>query len=140
VDALADALVAAGQIQWGDETRRLLILIGDSPGHAAADPVPDGGDALPRRNDVDVAAARLHRDRVEILTLYHAPAKEIVDALLDDPRALLRHARDQYRRLAAHPRLALTTADFDPQQVVDALLGRDVPLGRGACWGRLVQP
>ncbi len=139
VDALADAMAAAGRLQWGDETRRLLVLAGDSPGHSTAHPVPYGGDALPRRCDVDAEAARLHRDRVEILTLYHPPPQSIADALLDIPRTLVQHARDQYRRLASHPGLAFETVGFDPQRAIDALLGRKAPLGRGVCWGRLVE-
>ena len=138
VDALADALAAASRLQWGDETRRLLVLVGDSPGHSTAHPVPNGGDALPRRNDVDAEAARLHRDRVEILTLYHPPPAAVVEALLDAPKALVQFARDQYRRLASHPGLAFATTGFDTKQAIETLLGRKTPLGRGACWGRLV--
>jgi len=139
VDALADALVAAGQLQWGDRTRRLLVLIGDSPGHATAHPVPYGGDALARRGDVDAAAAQLHRDRVTILTLYQAPPAAITAALLEAQSALVDHARNQYRRLASVPELAFTAADFDPQAALTTLLDRTAPLGRGPCWGRLVQ-
>ncbi|WP_295439170.1 hypothetical protein [uncultured Thiodictyon sp.] len=140
VDALADALAAAGRLQWGDERRRLLLLIGDSPGHATAHPVPYGGDALPRRADVDTEAARLHRDhRVEVLTLYHPPPAAFAKTLLPTQAALIRHAREQYRRLAGRPALAFTTGDFDPRQAADTLLGRRTPLGRGACWGWLVE-
>ncbi len=140
VDALADALAAAGRLQWGDERRRLLLLIGDSPGHATAHPVPYGGDALPRRADVDTEAARLHRDhRVEVLTLYHPPPAAFAKTLLPAQAALTQHAREQYRRLAGRPALAFTTGDFDPRQAADTLLGRRTPLGRGACWGWLVE-
>jgi hypothetical protein len=138
VDALADALAAAGRLQWGDERRRLLVLIGDSPGHATADPVPHGGDALPRRTDVDSEAARLHREqRVEVLTLYHPPPAALARTLLEPQQALIDFARGQYRRLASEPRLAFSTADFDPGQAVAILLGRQAPLGRGPAWGRL---
>ena len=139
VDALADALAAAKQLQWGDETRRLLVVIGDSPGHATAYPVPYGGDALARRADVDAEAAHLHRDGVTIMTLYHAPGPALVETLLEAQVALLDHARGQYRRLASVPGLAFTTGDFDPQEALSALLERRAPLGREACWGRLVR-
>ncbi|WP_295588278.1 hypothetical protein [uncultured Lamprocystis sp.] len=139
VDALADALIAAGQLQWGDRTRRLLVLIGDSPGHATAHPVPYGGDALARRGDVDAAAAHLHRDRVTLMTLYQTPPAAITAALLEAQSALIDHARTQYRRLASVPELAFTTADFDPQAALTTLRERTAPLGRGPCWGRLVQ-
>ena len=138
VDALADALAAAGRLQWGDERRRLLVLIGDSPGHATADPVPHGGDALPRRTDVDSEAARLHRDqRVEVLTLYHPPPAALARTLLEPQQALIDFARGQYRRLASEPRLAFSTTDFDSGQAAAILLGRQAPLGRGPAWGRL---
>ena len=139
VDALADALIAAGQLQWGDRSRRLLVLIGDSPGHATAHPVPYGGDALARRGDVDTAAAHLHRERVTIMTLYQTPPAAITAALLEAQSALVDHARNQYRRLASVPELAFTTADFDPQAALTTLRDRTAPLGRGPCWGRLVQ-
>lgn len=139
VDALADALAAAGRLEWGDQRRHLLIMIGDSPGHATVHPVPNGGDALPRRADVDCETARLHRDhRVEILTLYHPPPATLASSLLETQQALLDHARRQYRRLAGEPRLAFTTADFDPTRAATTLLERRLPLGRGPAWGRLL--
>ena len=138
VDALADALAAARRLQWGDERRHLLILIGDSPGHSTIHPVPMGGDALPRGADVDSEAARLHRDhRVEILTLYHPPPATLASPLPETQQALLDHAREQYRRLASEPRLSFTTADFDPGRAAATLLERRLPLGRGPAWGLL---
>ncbi len=139
VDALADGLAAATALQWGEDRRRVLILIGDSPGHSAADPAPWGGDARARVNDTDAEIARLHREhRVEVLTLYHPPPPGLDATLGEAQRALLRHARAQYRRLAATPALAFTTADFDPARAAAELNGRREPLGRGPCWGRLV--
>lgn len=138
VDALADALAEAAELQWGDDTRRLVVLVGDSPGHRSADPVPHGGDALARSRDLDVEAARLHAERVEILTLYHAPPPTVRDALLESQLSLLDYARDQYRSLASQPSLAFTTASFDPKVALRALLERREPLGRSACWGRMV--
>jgi hypothetical protein len=138
VDALADALAAANRLQWGDERRHLLVLIGDSPGHATAHPAPYGADALARRTDVETEAARLHRDhRVEIITLYHPPSAALAKSLLAPQRALVNHARDQYRRLASEPRLAFSTGTFDAQQAAGTLLDRNTPTGRGPCWGRL---
>ena len=139
VDALADGLAAAADLQWGEDRRRLLVLIGDSPGHSAADPAPWGADTRPRIKDTDAEIARLHREhRVEVLTLYHPPPPGLDATLGDAQRALLRHARAQYRRLASTPALAFTTADFDPARAAAELRGRREPLGRGPCWGRRV--
>jgi hypothetical protein len=153
VDAVGDALAAAHGLQWRDDSRRLVILIGDSPGHSTARPIRYGGDALARTRDVDTEAMRLHRDQAEILTIYHPPKADARKQADPEYRDLFDYARDQYRRLASQPELALTTADLVPQQAsleranlerealeraIAALKDRRDLLGRGACWGRLV--
>jgi hypothetical protein len=137
VDAVGDALAAARGLQWRDDSRRLVILIGDSPGHSTAEPISYGGDALARARDIDTEAARLHQDQVEILTIYHPPSAGAREQAILGYRNLFDYARDQYRRLASEPALAFTTGELDPERAIAALQGRRTPLGRGACWGRL---
>jgi hypothetical protein len=137
VDAVGDALAAARGLEWRPGSRRLVVLIGDSPGHSTADPIRYGGDALARAHDVDTEAARLHQAQAEILTIYHPPSAGARDQAKAQHRDLFDFSRDQYRRLASQPSLAFTTEGFDPKQALAVLQGRSAPLGRGACWGRL---
>ena len=137
MDALADGLHACGELHWRPRSRKLVVLAGDSPGHSLETPVPSGGDAHARLHDVDREALRLHRAGIEILSLYTGPAATVSG---DDPvtqrrRALLDHARDQYRRLASEPGLAVEA--LDPEILARRLLGRTRPLGRGASYGCL---
>ncbi len=138
VDAVGDALAAARGLQWRDDSRRLVVLIGDSPGHSTLEPIRYGGDALARAHDIDTEAARLHQDRAEILTIYHPPRAGAREQVAPGYRDLFDYARDQYRRLASEQSLAFTTDGLDAEQAIVALHARRAPLGRGACWGRLV--
>lgn len=137
-DALGDALHACSRLHWRAQARHLTILFGDSPGHALAASVPQGGDARARLYDVDMEARRLHRAGVEILTIYQGrawPTGGINDPLTAHRRGMLRHAAGQYLRLASEARLAVTADAFDPAALAATLLGRDYPLARGPCYG-----
>lgn len=135
VDALADGLRACSALHWRPHSRRLTILTGDSPGHSLEIPVPRGGDAQARALDVDRECLRLHRAGVEIVSLYTGVPAAGNDPLAQRRRALLDHARDQYRRLASEPGLAV--AALDPETLARRLLARATPLGRGASYGCL---
>ena len=131
VDALADGMAAAGALNWEPAARRMLIILGDSPGCSAQEPAPWGADLHVRTADVDQEAARLHMREIEIVTLY---ARLPLDwAGRDDRRStLLDHAEQQYRRLASSPDHAdLLLAPFDP--LVERLLHLKSPLARSAC-------
>jgi len=137
-DALGDALYACSQLHWRTQARRLVVLFGDSPGHALAAPVPRGGDARARRHDVDMEARRLHRAGVEILTIYQPqpwPTGGVGDPLTVQRRELVRYVADQYLRLASEARLAVMAETFDVEGVAATLLDRDYPLARGPSVG-----
>lgn len=137
VDSLADALAACRELRWRQGARKLVLLLGDSPGYSILRPPPRGADAQVRERDVDVEAAALHRDEVEILTVYHAPELDAVTwRLLGE---FIGHARAQYQRLAARPELAFDTASFDPAAAVAALKRRVPAVGRGASHGILAR-
>jgi hypothetical protein len=138
VDALADALAACRGLRWRNGARKLLVLTGDSPGYSILRPAPWGSDAQVRENDVDVEAAALHRQGVEIVTLYHAPV--VNAATFEFVRPFTEHARAQYLRLAARPGLCFEAAGFDPAAALRALTCRVPALGRGASLGTLGDP
>jgi len=137
-DALGDALYACTALHWRAGSRRLAVVVGDSPGHSLTAPVPRGGDARARQHDVDMEARRLHRLGVEILTLYLPPPRpgsKPVAPFANQKRELLRHAADQYLRLASEASLAVTSDGFDPAALAGLLLTRDYPLARGPSYG-----
>ena len=70
VDALADSLHAASLLRWRQGSRKLVVLVGDSPGYSTEHPVRLGGDICVRDRDVDIEAMRLHKSGVEILSVY----------------------------------------------------------------------
>ena len=138
VDALADALDACARLRWRPETRKLLVLSGDSPGHSLLHPLPKGADASLRDRDVDTQALRLHRLGVEIATIYHAPAAELGLADISFQRDLLEGARVQYARLASLPEMAFEAAAFDAASAARAIRERAIPVGRDAVLGELL--
>lgn len=138
VDALADALAACQGLRWRKGARKLLVVTGDSPGYSILRPAPWGGDAQVRENDVDVEAAVLHHQGIEIVTLYHAP--EVDTATFEFVRPFVEHARAQYLRLASRPGLSFEAGSFDPAAAVRALTSRVPVLGRGASPGILGGP
>jgi hypothetical protein len=135
VDSLADALAACRELRWRQAARKLVLLLGDSPGYSILRPSPREADVQVRERDVDVEAAALHRDEVEILTLYHAPKLDAVTYRLVGE--FIDHARAQYQRIAARPELTFETASFDPAAAVAALRSRVLVIGRGASPGIL---
>lgn len=137
VDALADALAACTRLRWRPGARKLVIITGDSPGLSLLHPLPKGADVCVRARDVDTEAMRLHREQIEIATIYHAPPLDR-RALLPVERELLHEARAQYERLASLPALAFEAGTLDVASAVSCLLQNTRAIGRGAALGELV--
>lgn len=141
VDALADALVASVQLNWRKNARKLVIVVGDSPGHSILYPVPRGGDLCARKADVDTAAMHLHHLGIEIVTIYNAPSEEANDYFKTLPGSrfkLLPHTQEQYQRLASLPELAFQISEFDPAQAAEIFCNRTVSIGRGMVFGEFL--
>jgi len=138
VDALADALAGCRTLPW-TATRRLLIIVGDSPGHSIAHPPPPGADVLAREHDVDLEVTALHADKqVEVVALYNRPPAELIERISEPARALLVHAEEQYRRLASLPEYARDLDGLDPVALAQQLRERSTMIARGASYGILV--
>jgi hypothetical protein len=135
VDATADALDACAHLSWRKDSRRLVIVTGDSPGASLLHPLPKGADLCVRRFDVDTRALELHRNGVEVLTIYHPPPS----ALLALRSELLASTREQYERLASLRELAFTSASFDPESAASRFGERSSAIARGAALGELVR-
>ena len=77
VDALADALAACRQLAWAEGARRLVVAVGDSPGHSLIHPPPLGANAQARELDVDSQAQELQRRGIGDLRRLHRPTRRI---------------------------------------------------------------
>ncbi|MFL6244777.1 MAG: hypothetical protein ACJ74H_02040 [Thermoanaerobaculia bacterium] len=141
VDALADALEACGQLHWRTSARKLVIVVGDSPGCSLLHPLPKGADLCIRERDVDTQSDHLHRKNVEIVTIYLGPASAREFAYYRGfGRELVLAAQAQYTRLASTKGLAFDTASFDPATAASLLQSSTHAIGRGATFGELMTP
>ena len=139
VDALGDALAACSELYWNPAARKLVLLFGDSPGHSILHPIPRGGDAGARRDDVDVEVLRLFRRGVELATIYQDPAPAFLESLIASQRKFQQAAREQYRRLASLPELAFAASAFDGDGAAQGFLSLLGWIGRGGCYGELLE-
>ncbi|MCP4700572.1 MAG: VWA domain-containing protein [Gammaproteobacteria bacterium] len=138
VDALADALEACSRLRWQSNARKLVVVIGDSPGHSIIHPVRGGGDVCVRRMDMETAAMQLHHLGIEVMTIYHAPPPDVKKEFLGFQKELLDYTKQQYEQLASLPELAFSAFAFDAAKASDVFCGRTQPIGRGTAFGQLV--
>ncbi|MFO1429793.1 MAG: hypothetical protein U1F76_06590 [Candidatus Competibacteraceae bacterium] len=139
VDALADALAACNELYWSPDARKLVLISGDSPGFSILQPIPKGGDACVRENDVDTQTLRLHRRGVELLTVYHDPDPDFLDSLIEPQREFQKYAQEQYTRLASLPEMAFVASQFDGLVEAEAFRHLSGYIGRGGTYGELVE-
>jgi hypothetical protein len=130
VDALADALAVCAGLPRREGARRIVVVLGDSPGHSLADPAPDGADLLPRAQEIEGPLARLHALGALVMTIFNDTG------LATDPawatrRDLPEHARRQYDGMASFPALAFTLEGFDPHRAAEAVQQVPEVLGFG---------
>lgn len=139
VDAVGDALAATVSLRWRASARRLVVLVGESPGHSLLDPVPGPIDAKARRRDVFVEAQRLHEKRCLIATLYVRPPSEAWEFLAAKPQGkdILRGIQAQYRKLATTPSLAQVVSApgvVEALELMEALGELEGTYARGAAF------
>jgi hypothetical protein len=139
VDALADALHACRKLRWRNSARKILMVVGDSPGYSILHPFRKGADMNARERDVDSEALALHREGVEIVTVYNSPpAAELGWGDLEYQKDLLGGARAQYLRLASLPAYAFEDSSFEPESAAAAVCRRKGLLARGASLAEVV--
>ncbi len=141
VDALADAMMACHQLHWHENSRKLVIMLGDSPGHSLIEPILKGGDLCARQADVDTAAMLLHDLGIEILSIYNAPSEEASEYFKNntDKTKLLEYTKKQYQKLASYSELAFQISEFEPETAAKRFCNRDFSIGRGMMFGELVE-
>lgn len=129
VDALGDALHAVARVGWRPDARKIAVVVGDSPGFSLLQPPPLYSDGLVRRFDVLAEAEALHRQGIELATIYHSP----IGSISAEP--YLDYAKIQYRRLASHDGYSLEAAWFDPVTSARTIADWCGPIGRGSSPG-----
>jgi hypothetical protein len=153
VDAVSEGLELCNTIRWRPDSRRIVILVGDSPGFSFRHPIEGQMDLHARALDVHIEAERLAVKGVEIVTVFSGLG-QIPNSTPKPLIGPIAATREQYRALASSDDHAFTMewdrnaaspiADFGER--LPALLGRDLPpkwLGRGVCWaifGGLTEP
>jgi hypothetical protein len=139
VDALADALHACRRLRWRRDARKLIVIYGDSPGHSVLHPLRRGADVCARALDIDTEVWQLHRDGVEVATIYCEPGADLRLHAVEFRRDLLSGARAQYARLASLPTLAFEASSFTPERAVEALNSPEMVIARCAALGQMVE-
>jgi hypothetical protein len=140
VDALAEGMQACGDAAMRDQSRKLLVIFGDSPGHEVSGDAPRFADAQLRSCDVDEEAAKLFALGFEVVTIYNDRSDADPQGLAfktKDWQDYLGFARRQYARLASLPGWAFERSRFQPEEAARRVLDRPVVIGRGACPGVL---
>ncbi len=134
VDALADALAVCAELPLPEQTQRIIVMLGDSPGHSLADPAPEGADFLPRAQEIEGPLGKLHAMGALVATIFHDPGFA-ADPNWNRRQHLPEFARRQYVTLASVPELAFELAGFQPSRAAQAIQRVPRLLGFGCCYG-----
>ncbi len=140
VDALAEGMQACADAAMRDQSRKVLVIFGDSPGHEVSGDVPRFADAQLRSCDVDEEATRLFELGFEVVTIYNDRGDVDPQGLAfqtKDWNEYLSFARRQMARLASLPGWAFERSRFQPEEAARRVLERPAVIGRGACPGVL---
>ena len=132
VDALADGLHAAAELPWAPTSRKVLVVIGDSPGYSVLAPPPLLANAQTRRFDVQAEADRLHQRGVEVVTILHDVSRSDDAFVHGQPQGFLKYTDDQYAELATLPAYHLRSSTFRGAQTAGVLENAPPALAHGA--------
>jgi hypothetical protein len=142
VDALAEGLEACQHVGWWQNARKLVIVVGDSPGYSLMDAgkgVLDLADARSRTRDVMDEGFRLHTAGIEIATVLLAEGLERLEQISENAEKLVAHTHRQYQELASIPAWALSSRHLELGSFLAAWADWKEPLARGAAPGVLVR-
>lgn len=153
VDALGEGLYECSRLRWRPQARKVLILVGESPGFSLLHREPRQSDLRARERDVDLETSRLTAKGVEVVTIF-SRLSHFRDDLPGLEKLFIEFARNQYARLASSreyffevewnspTKVSPAGQDLlplkkDPAEELQALLvdpAADRWLGRGLCW------
>ena len=140
VDAVAEGLEACLRVGWREDARKLVILIGDSPGYSLSDgeqEVIQLADGRCRIRDVFDQAANLHARGVELATVLLLGGLQQLEEASEAAARLVAHTRRQYLELASLPAWALSSLNLDLGSFLAAWAEWKEPLARGPAPGIL---
>lgn len=143
IDELAEALhVATEDYNWRPEARKLVFIIGDSPGFSIINPAPVIGgiqaNAAIRYYDIDSEITHLHRQGIEVMTLYLIDEKLFRSAKGLDKYKL--YTQQQYTDLASLNKFSYIWGKWEPKEAAQSFLEKENQLvGRGFCYPVLVE-
>lgn len=138
VDGLADGLRACMNAKWRGNSRRLVIVFGQSPGYSLADS-DDMINFVVRKACIEEEVAALHRDGVEIVTIYHDPPVPEEAYRVQLPE-IFERARKQYESLATLKEWSTGSTAMDAAALAEAWLHSPISLARGPAPGLLAGP
>jgi hypothetical protein len=138
VDALADGFHACRQLPWRPDARKLVMLVGDSPGYSieeAALPELRMSDARVRELDVFEQADALFDMGVEVAAIQSTVASLRLVESEENAARLLDYTRGQYARAASLPDWMWPAGEFDPRHAARQWLEHREVIARGECAG-----
>jgi hypothetical protein len=136
VDALADGLQACSQAPWRENSRKLVLVFGQSPGYSVLDATDDMTNLLIRKVCLEEEIAALYNKGVEVVTIFHEPT-EAEERYKTDLPDVLQRARDQYRNLASLPSWSCVSPALDLEDLASKWVDPPLLLARGPSPGLL---
>lgn len=138
IDALAEALNAVADYNWRHNARKLIYIIGDSPGFSILNPPPVIGgmqaNTAIRHFDIESEAMELHRNKIEIMSVYINDDEELERSIVPIDKLRL-YTKKQYQGLASLKEYAHTWATWQPEKMASYFKQQAQQLiGRGFCY------
>lgn len=143
VDALAEALHETLDYNWRNTARKLIFVIGDSPGFSIEKPAPVIGgvqaNTAIRHYNLESESMRLHKNKIEIMSLYINDDTELERS--SNPIDKLRHyTKTQYIELATLDSYSQTWEEWQTNELATIFKeSANKLLGRGFCYPILLE-
>ena len=132
VDALSTAFFAISRLRWRPIARRLVILLGDSPGYSVLRPAPDGANLTAGREELSKATKNLISRNVELVTIYQNDEGSKRAAFAE---RLHKYTEEQYKTLASRPAFFSRFSSLDITRLKDDIVNANSPWAYGTALG-----
>jgi hypothetical protein len=136
VDGLADGMRACGDLPWRQNARKLLLILGQSPGYSVLAP-PDGlTNLLARKLCIEEEVEQLHQKGIEVMTVFHHPV-ELEERYAVSMPLVVEHSRKQYESLASVSKWSVSSPEFTAEALASVWLQPPACIARGPSPGIL---
>jgi len=136
VDALADGLNACVDVSWRGNSRRLVLVLGQSPGYSVLDAPDDMSDFLIRKACIEEEGDALHAKKIEVVTAFHDPTN-IEERYSTQKPDVLQRAREQYSKLASLPEWTCASTEAGLRELANRWMNPPALIARGPSPGVL---